>query len=284
MVKSKIIVVMDGGICSQMHQYLLGCIFLEKKYNVSFDLIWFKKYAKDVDGVFERNFDILKAFPEIKFQKANQIEVIIYRYCYPTQQNYFDHSDEDLFLFDITPPKYLGGYFHSPKELWTDLFPKYFQLDCSALDEKNKMLYNEIENRKKSVAIHVRRGDLKRITSTYGEPADKEYFTRAILYMYKKLETPFFYIFSDEPEWVKNKLIKELPIQDCQYKIVDLNGSDKGYMDLFLIGRCTHQITSKGSLGKFGALLANSPEKIVTLCDDPVEYVWKDRLSNTVFL
>jgi hypothetical protein len=246
--------------------------------------MWFKKNGMDGNNTYVRNFDLLKAFPKIELQKANQVESFIYRFGFSTQQDYFDHSDEDVFLFDIAPPKYLGGYFHSPKELWVELFSKYFQVDCSVLDEKNKALYNKIENTQESVALHVRRGDLKFFYSAYGEPVSSEYFKRAILYMYEKLNLPFFYFFSDEPEWVRDKLIKELPIQKDQYMIVDINGSDKGYMDLFLIGRCSHQITSKGSLGKFGALLASSPKKIVILCDDPIEYVWKDRLLNTVFL
>ena len=32
-------------------------------------------------------------------------------------------------------------------------------------------------------------------------------------------------------------------------------------MDLFLIARCKHQITSKGTLGKYGALLGDNSEK-----------------------
>jgi len=53
---------------------------------------------------------------------------------------------------------------------------------------------------------------------------------------------------------------------------------------LFLISACAHQITSKGSLGKFGALLNDLPEKIVVLYDDSTEHVWKERLLNPVFL
>ena len=55
-------------------------------------------------------------------------------------------------------------------------------------------------------------------------------------------------------------------------------------MDLFLIARCRHQITSKGTLGKYGALLGDNPEKTVVLCDDKVEYPWKELFLNPVFL
>ena len=38
-------------------------------------------------------------------------------------------------------------------------------------------------------------------------------------------------------------------------------------MDLFLIARCKHQITSKGTLGKYGSLLGDNSEKMVVLCN-----------------
>jgi len=284
-VKPEIIVMMDGGICSQMHQYLLGCIYREKGYLVTYDLAFYRNWAKDENGVFDRNFDLLKAFPLLCFQKANQWEAFIYSKVYATNNNYFDQSDEDIFLFDIKPPKYLGGYFHSPKRVFTDLLPKYFQVSPDVLDDDNKLLYREIESVKHSVALHIRRGDLKATHIAYGEPASIEYFRKAVSYMNRTLGEPYFYIFSDELTWVKNELIKELSIHSGQYNVVAINGVDKGYMDLFLMARCAHQITSKGSLGKFAALLSNSSEKIVVLCDDPsIEYVWKERLLNTVFL
>ena len=47
------------------------------------------------------------------------------------------------------------------------------------------------------------------------------------------------------------------------------NNPEKGYLDLFLISGCKHYITSKGSLGKFGALLGMSKDsKIIVSKDD----------------
>ena len=83
---------------------------------------------------------------------------------------------------------------------------------------------------------------------------------------------------------MRNELIPQLYLTESNCKVVDINGSDKGYMDLFLIARCRHQITSKGTLGKYGALLGDNPEKTVVLCDDKVEYPWKELFLNPVFL
>ena len=93
----------------------------------------------------------------------------------------------------------------------------------------------------------------------------------------------YFYFFSDEPDWVSKVLLPQLSLVD-EGQVVNLNGSDKGYMDLFLIAHCKHQITSKGTLGKYGALLADNSAKVVVLCDDEIEYCWKELLMNPIFL
>jgi len=283
-VKPKIIVRMDGGISSQMHQYLLGCIFREKGYIVAYDLTFYKKWAKDNNGCFERNFDLLKAFPYLEFQQPNGIESMVYPLRFADKTDFFDHEEEDVFLYDIKPPEFLAGYYHSPKEVWKDLFPKYFHVDPQILDNYSYTLYTEIEKNIHSVGIHIRRGDLAVHNNAYGRPADFDYFIKAVSYIYSKIENPFFYFFSDEPQWIEDELIGKLPIEDAQYKIVNKNGSDKGYMDLFLLASCSHLITSKGSFGKYGALLRDSKDKIVVMCDDPLEYGWKDRLQNPVYL
>ena len=117
--------------------------------------------------------------------------------------------------------------------------------------------------------MHVRRGDLKVEVYAYGKPASSDYFKNAITYF--KDRKAYFYFFSDEPDWVSQTLLPLLPLSD-NYKVVSINGSDKGYMDLYLIAYCKHQITSKGSLGKYGALLMDNPRKTVILCDDETEY------------
>lgn len=143
---------------------------------------------------------------------------------------------------------------------------------------------NEIDSQPYSVGVHVRRGDLKVEQYDYGMPPTLEYYKRAVDYFIRKFENSFFFFFSDEPEWVADELIPYLKLSTDECKVVDINGSDRGYMDLFLIAHCKHQITSKGTLGKYGALLQDSPEKVVILCDDKLEYRYKELLQNTVFL
>ena len=279
----EIMVRMDGGISSQMHQYLLGRLFAERQIQVSYDLKWFKKYGKDMNGIFERNFELLNAFPTLEFHRVNPMEVFVYKKFRQTRSNYFDHENEDRFLLDLMPPKYLGDYYHSPKKVWTELFSRYFKVDPEILGEQ-KQLFEEMKQNLQSVAIHVRMGDLKDFNPAYGHPASIEYFQKAVDYFSQKLSKPIFYFFSDEPQLMRNELIEKLSIRRDSYKIVSSDESQKGFTDLFLISACAHQITSKGSLGKFGALLHDSSSKTVVLCDSPTEHVWRERLINPVFL
>ena len=81
----------------------------------------------------------------------------------------------------------------------------------------------------------------------------------------------------------KMDLLPRLSVKDCA-EVVDINGSDKGYMDLYLLAHCKHQITTKGTLGKFGALLADNPDKYVVLYNDETQQYWKMLLQNPVFI
>ncbi|WP_291594813.1 alpha-1,2-fucosyltransferase [Bacteroides sp.] len=284
-VTPKVVVLIDGGICSQMHQYLIGKLFENKGYAVVFDLAFYREWGSDLNYRFARNFDLLKAFPYLKMQEASDLEVDVYKQKYYNLGNNTTHKTNDFSFLEKEPPVYLGGYYYLPSTTWLPVFKSIFRLSTSVLDKPNQALYSEIGLCHSSVAVHVRRGDLAVEIPAYGRPATVEYFQSAISYINEKTEESYFYFFSDEPEWVHDELIPCLNLsldKDC--KIVDINGSDRGYMDLFLIANCTHQITSKGTLGKYGALLNDNMHKIVVLYDDEVEHYWRGFFKNPVFL
>lgn len=41
-IKPRVVVFVDGGICSQMYQYLVGALFIQKGYRVHYDLSFYK--------------------------------------------------------------------------------------------------------------------------------------------------------------------------------------------------------------------------------------------------
>lgn len=283
-ISPKVVLLLDGGVCSQMYQYLLGHLYKEHGYKVAYDLSFYDEWGLDKDYKFVRNFDLLKAFPYLKMQKASQLEISMYKQKYYYVGNNTTARIADFSFLEKKPPIYLGGYYLLPPEIYLSAFRSLFRMSPNILDDENLRICNEIDSKTCSVAVHVRRGDLKVEQYDYGMPPTMEYFKNAVAYFKRKFETPFFYFFSDESDWVTDELIPYLQMSDKECKVVNINGSDRGYMDLYLIAHCKHQIASKGTLGKYGALLRDNPEKIVVLCNDKLEYRWKELLQNTVFL
>lgn len=283
-ISPKIILLLDGGVCSQMYQYMLGQLYKERGYKVAYDLSFYDEWGLDKDNLFVRNFDLLKAFPYLKMEAASPLEISVYKQKYYYVGNNTTARIADFSFLEKTPPIYLGGYYLLPAETYLSAFRSIFKMSPNVLDKENLQICSEIDSKSCSVAVHVRRGDLKVEQYDYGTPPTMEYFKNAIVYFKGKFEAPFFYFFSDEPDWIVDDLVPYLQMSSGEYRVVNANGSDKGYMDLYLMAHCKHQIASKGTLGKYGALLEDNPEKIVVLCNDKLEYRWKELIQNTVFL
>lgn len=283
-INPEVVVRVDGGICSQMHFYIIGRYFAEKGYRVSYETSWFNVYGKDLLGTFVRNFDLLTLNPKNEFRKVYKWKIALYAQFCMCGYDYFKVKENDISWKEEKPPVYLAHYYHDFKELYTDILPRYFQMNeiVRCLDEKNNELMHKIKTGI-SVAMHVRRGDLAIYNSAYGEPCSVNYFTNAVNYLSGRIGNCVFYIFSDEPEWCKKELVPVLP-EGKSYYVVDINGSDKGYMDLVLMALCSHTITSKGSLGKYSACINNTTERIVILSDETTEKSWKDVFPNSVFI
>ncbi len=275
-VLNKIFVVrMDGGICSQMHFFLIGELLARKGYQVKYDIRWFKSQGKDLTGKFARNFDLLKAFPYLQFSVATSMETFFYSRL---------AANNSISLSKIQPPLYLGGYYDSNNEMYEKLFSLVFKVDIAVLDKENKKVYEQISKNDNTVAIHVRRGDLASFNGAYGKPVGIDYFTHVLQRLYKKIGALNCYLFSDEPQWIKENLLDELP-QVNAYTLIDFNGSDKGYMDMFLISACQYQISSKGSLGKFGGFLNDDVDgKIYVYADDVEREKWEGIHSKIEFV
>lgn len=279
-----VILRMDGGICSQMHFYLVGRTLEKKGNRVLYDLDWFRKCGKDTEGRFVRNFDLLKLFPDLRLEShipsfVRRIYVSLF-YCW---NNYFNKESDPAAWTEFKSPLYLAGYFRDQDQMFGEFFDSCFQLDLSIPDQANRNIIEEIDSAGSSTcAIHVRRGDLSGYNEAYGEPADDSFFKRAISAVTENNKIIVkFYIFSDEPEWCERHIIPLL--EGREYKLIDHNGSDKGYMDLLLMSRCHHIITSQGSMGKYAALLrepAKRDGKVVLLKGQGRE--WRRRFRNAL--
>lgn len=273
--RKMVVIRIDGGICSQMHFYLIGQYFIKRGFIVKYDLYWFKKHGKDLTGNFIRNFDLLKAFPYIQFEQAKVWENFFYsRLAAPTHNT----------IHQLMPPIYMDDYYEDNEDMYLRMFPDSFHLCLEVLDVNNRRLYDRICSNVETVAIHIRRGDLAIYNGAYGNPVDTDYFVKAVNSIGAGHIHLNCYLFSDEPLWVRKQLLPLLPFGN-DYTVVDINGSDKGYMDLYLISACKYQITSKGSLGKYGGMLNSSANGSIIVFDDEIERNnWSNKHPKITFL
>jgi hypothetical protein len=125
-------------------------------------------------------------------------------------------------------------------------------------DAENKKMLDMIDATD-AVSIHVRRGDYTkpRIRVAFGDICTVDYYREAIAYIREKSANPTFFIFSDDPQWVK----EQFPVPDAVY--VNGNTGLTSFRDLQLMSRCKHQIIANSTFSWWGAWLNQIPGKIV---------------------
>ena len=239
--RPKVIIYMDGGICSQMSMYLKGQYYKEVA-DVLYDTTWFELNGKDLDGRFDRKLELTKLFPTLDFKTVRRKEKRFYKmfYSYPQSDGYLPEPDT------INRITYFGGYFEMKQEDKNRLFSSCFSSD--RMREPDVQLPDDgVEGAK--IAVHVRRGDLANRENQWYKKVPVSYFLNAIDYVKGRFENIQLFFFSDEPEWVEENLC---PYITTSYYIIRGN---KAYEDLYLISLCDVVVASQGSFGVWGARL-----------------------------
>jgi hypothetical protein len=109
-----------------------------------------------------------------------------------------------------------------------------------------------------AVALHVRWFDAPSTSATRNTSAG--YYQRAISLIERKVESPRYFVFSDDPAAAREKL--ELPADRVTF--VSQNSADESACsDLWLMTQCRHFITANSTFSWWGAWLAESSGKIV---------------------
>lgn len=286
LIKPEIMIRMDGGVCSQMHFFLVGEMLRNKGNLVSYDLDWFQDYGKDGTGKFSRDYVLDKLIPQFRINICkSRIKRKLYKFSFNKFSDYF--KSDSIEWLDVKGPVYLSGYYHDPEEMYDSLFHSVFNIEEIEVPAEDKEIWHEILNKDLNggaCAIHVRRGDLAEYCPAYGNPPTLRYFEKAISKVKDLYPDITFYIFSDEPDWVKETLSKIL--KEEKYQIMSKHGSDKGYCDMLLMAGCRALITSQGSLGKYAALLRRKDmqDGMVILSSNPGAELWKNRLENAMII
>lgn len=125
-------------------------------------------------------------------------------------------------------------------------------------DERNQKLEKEMAVCE-SVAIHVRKGKDYAERVWYQNTCPVEYYHKAIQLISEKVNHPKFYVFTDNPEWVKEHF------KDFTYTLVEGNPASGwgSHFDMQLMSMCKHNIISNSTYSWWSAFLNAYSNKIV---------------------
>jgi len=155
----------------------------------------------------------------------------------------------------------LKGYWQSEK--YFKCIEKIIRKEFSfiyPLDKRNIKISEEIKD-VNSISIHVRRGDyinLPEAAKMHGGICDLNYYKKAINIIKRLVESPIFYIFSDDINWCINNLEVE---KNAKY--INWNKRQENYRDMQLMMLCKHNIIANSTFSWWGAWLNNNEKKIV---------------------
>lgn len=261
------IVRMMGGLANRMFQYSFS-LYLRK---LGFEKVYVDNYYKPSKWKMEE-IEWERIFPNAPLSQASKIRIFlngggydmisklrmkthvfssgIYKTKYAFELPSYD---------DIVKYNYFIGIFQNSEyissiedEIHTYLKLPPFQ-DSKNIHASNKML---AEN---SVAIHVRKGLDYQIRNVYKGTCPSKYYMDAVSYIKEHVESPVFYVFTDNKDWVAHNL------KGFEYKVIDWNPTEGwgNHFDMQLMSNCKHNIIANSTYSWWAAFLNENKGKIV---------------------
>lgn len=250
--RPKVIVFVDGGICSQMLMYIQGQYYAEHGLDVRYDLQWFQVHGKDANGIMPRTFEFTEMWPDLEFRPLPGWQRKWYLLFFKAGRSNGDMLPEPQ---TITHSIYLDGWWDLPKGESLKLYNQYFILQNAASPS-----VQTISNFENVVGVHVRRGDLAKGDNPIYGGVSEGYFIRAIEFCNQKFSPKKYIFFSDEPDWVELNICPHLK---QSYEIMRNN---KAWEDLWFLSQCPVIVASQGSFGRVAAKL--NKDAVLIQCDN----------------
>lgn len=267
-----IIVRLSGGLGNQMFQYAAGLsLALKHGVELRFDLDWFDAFklhqGLELPRVFGLELPLASALEKrrvLGLLSESRLRQLLsrrsLRFLRPTRFAIEPHFDFWPQFTHLPDDAYLDGYWQSERyfSLHAEQVRKAFSV-TSPLDASNAALARQIDATT-SVSVHVRRGDFARkpeVSRVHGVDLS-DYYRNSIEVIGRRLDNPHYFIFSDEPEWVRNHLDIGAP-----WTVVDHNSGENSYRDMQLMSLCRHHVIANSTFSWWGAWLNPRADKIV---------------------
>lgn len=250
-----------------MFQYAAGrALSLRFGLELKLDISWFD----DMSGCTPRRFS-LDIFPiSATFATKQECESLIWRRessvakvfrkitkrFKPHAATYVSEPYAlDPQALDASNGAYLSGYWQSVRYFaaQADIVRNDFTFP-KILNSASIAMLKTIEAQPDATSVHIRRGDYisnKSVNAMHGI-CSQNYYDNAINTITSQSRNPHLFLFSDDPEWVRDNF------NTCGLPstIVDLHSADTGYHDLHLMSLCKHHIIANSSFSWWGAWLS----------------------------
>ena len=262
-----------GGLGNQMFQYAAGrALAAHNETELFLDTSWFlgdtafkpgaersfmlDKFRIQARIINERRF--FKVYKQKNHRLLVRLDLFNLKMFTLFNENLNMPFNNKIFLNE-NKNIYLDGYWQTEQyfKSISNEIRKEFSLRTSLKGQDEKIV-REIRDTN-SVSIHIRRGDYANyeLTKKAHGLIPIQHYKKCITYFLDTIENPYFYIFSDDPEWCLENFTFLI-----NKKIVS-NNDRPSQEELILMSNCKHHIIANSSFGWWAAWLANNQSKIV---------------------
>lgn len=261
-----------GGLGNQMFQYAVGrALSISRNAPFYLDIRNFSGYMNHNGFELQRIFDVpikIATDNDVKNIIGYQSSRIIQKILKNPNLSFFRRNElviEPHFQYwsninYVQDNCYLIGYWQSEKYFssFSDIIRKDFSFNAPLVGKNTEISHKIVGSN--SISVHIRRGDYvtDKNTSKIISPCSIEYYSSAISYLMKNIESPTFFVFSDDISWAKKNIKIDAT---CFY--IDNNIGHNSYLDMQLMSLCHHNIIANSTFSWWGAWLNPRKNKIV---------------------
>lgn len=269
-----IITQLSGGLGNQMFQYALGrALSLKLNTKLALDITSFDNQPH-TDTTREYELDVYKLSATIASQndlanwdRPSRWKLVLNKYLKfnlnPYPINYIKEESHkfDQKVLDKSDNTYLSGYWQSEKYFldYRNQIMSDFNTRSQKISSKNKKLLDSI-SKVNSISLHVRRSDYvtNPNANKFHGTCELSYYQHAMKYIESRIKKPNYFVFSDDPAWVRNNIKSNHPIIYITH-----NSGKNSHEDIRLMSQCKHNIIANSSFSWWGAWLNKNDHKIV---------------------
>ena len=264
-----LIVEVMGGLGNQLQQYALYRKLKSMGREAKLDVSWYTKKERQEGVLAPRSLE-LSYFNDLPMDICTEAEKKrlaggeglggkLRRKLAPGTVRHFWETDlyhPEIFSFT---DMYLTGFWACEK-YYADILPQLRKeiVFPSSEEVRNCRTISEMKQNM-SVSIHIRRGDYldPENAALFGGICTESYYDGAVRYVLERFPDAHFYLFSDDPAYVREHYRGE------QYTVVDWNTGVNSFYDIQLMSSCRHNICANSTFSFWGARLNPNPDKIM---------------------